>query len=286
MSNNIMNFILAGLGNWFNDYSFIEKAIIQADQSGFDGALLPDHYMWGNVPWHSRSDTNTTLETWIAISYLLAKTNQIKIGTLVTPIPFRPPAILAKMISTADNLSGGRTIFGVGAGWSQVEFEGYSEWSNPGVRVNKTYEGLDLIIKLWTEKEVNFDGKYYRAKGAVLEPKPLQKPHPKILFGSRGTRMLRLAGQYGDICFFPPWPGSDPEEMKQIILKSARNYNRVDKVSFMVGEMRPIDTEEYFSKVEQAVDLGASYFLASFQRSENFEDEMRKFVNDVMPSFK
>ena len=67
------------------------------------------------------------------------------------------------------------------------------------------------MIKLWTEDEVNFEGKYYQAKGAVLDPKPIQKPYPKILFGSRGTRMLKLAGQYGDICFFPPWPGSNPD---------------------------------------------------------------------------
>ena len=66
-----MKFILAGLGNWYNDYIFIESAIIEADKSGFDGAILPDHYMWGTVPWIPRSDTNTTLETWIAI-FLLA----------------------------------------------------------------------------------------------------------------------------------------------------------------------------------------------------------------------
>ncbi|MCW4033098.1 MAG: LLM class flavin-dependent oxidoreductase [Candidatus Bathyarchaeota archaeon] len=281
-----MKFILAGLGNWFNDYRLIEKAILQADRYEFDGALLPDHYMWGNVPWIPRSDTNKTLETWMTISYLLAKTEHIKIGTLVTPIPLRPPSVLAKMISTADNLSGGRTIVGVGAGWSQIEFEGYSEWNSPSIRVNKTYEGLELMIKLWTENEVNFEGKYYRAKGAVLDPKPVQKPYPKILFGSRGKRMLKLAGQYGDICFFPPWPGSDPDEMKQIVIDAAHLHNRIDKISFMLGEMRPIDIEEYFAKVEKALDSGADYFLASFQRSEELLDTIRKFAEDIIPSFK
>ncbi|MHA2132103.1 MAG: LLM class flavin-dependent oxidoreductase, partial [Promethearchaeota archaeon] len=208
----MMKFILGGLGNWYDDYSFTEKAVIEADKYGFDGAIIPDHYMWGKLPWHPRPDTNRTLESWITITYLLAKTENIKIGTLVSPIPFRPPGVLAKMIATADVLSGGRTIVGVGAGWSQIEFEGYSEWNGPSIRVDKTYEGLDLMVQLWTKDKVNFEGKYYQAKGAVLDPKPLQKPYPKILFGSRGTRMLKLTGQYGNICFLPPWPGSNLED--------------------------------------------------------------------------
>ncbi|MHA2289691.1 MAG: LLM class flavin-dependent oxidoreductase [Promethearchaeota archaeon] len=282
-----MKFILGGLGNWYNDYTFIEEAVIAADKcGGFEGAILPDHYMWGKLPWHDRPDSNKTLDTWITITHLLAKTKKIKIGTLVTPIPFRPPSMLAKMVSTADVLSGGRTLFGAGAGWSQIEFEGYSEWNGPKVRVNKTYEGLDLITQLWTKEEVNFEGKYYQAKGAVLDPKPLQKPYPKIIFGSQGTRMLKLAGQYGNICFLPPWPGKKPEDMKQIVKESAKLHNRADRVTFMGGEMMPTDIGEYPSKVEQAADSGASYFLVSFPRTPSLADTIKKFAEEIIPSFK
>ena len=281
-----MKFILGGLGNWYNDYPFTEKAVIAADDNGFDGAILPDHYMWGELPWHKRPDSNRTLETWITISHLLGKTVKIKIGTLVTPIPFRPPSILAKMISTADVLSGGRTMVGVGAGWSQIEFEGYSEWNSPSIRVDKTYEGLDLMIQLWTKSEVNFEGKYYRAKGAILDPKPLQKPYPKLIFGSRGTRMLKLAGQYADICFIPPWPGANPDEMKQIVVETARLHNRTEELEFMVGEMGPSDIGEYPTKVEQAVNSDAGYFLASFQRSLKMTDTIKKFAEEIIPSFR
>ena len=113
---------------------------------------------------------------------------------------------MAKMVATLDNLSIGRVIFGVGAGWSQEEFDGYSEWNSNKVRVDKTQEGLELMIKLWTEDEVTFDGTHYNAKNAVLEPKPVQKPYPNLLFGGSGTRMLALAGRYGNIVFIPP-PG-------------------------------------------------------------------------------
>ncbi|MHA2181333.1 MAG: LLM class flavin-dependent oxidoreductase [Promethearchaeota archaeon] len=282
----MMKFILGGLGNWYDDYPLTEKAVIEADKYDFNGAIFPDHYMWGELPWHKRPDSNKTLETWITISHLLAKTEKINIGTLVTPIPFRPPGILAKMISTADVLSGGRTIVGVGAGWSQIEFEGFSEWNSPKVRVDKTYEGLDLMIQLWTKEKVDFEGKYYQAKGAILDPKPLQKPYPKILFGSRGERMLKLAGQYANICFIPPWPGSNPEEMKQTVTEAARLHNRTQELEFMAGNMGPTDIGEYPTKIEEAVNSGAGYFLVSFQRSPNITDTIQKFAEEIIPSFR
>ena len=104
----------------------IISSIVDAGSPGFDGAVMPDHYMWGTRNWGMSLDDYITLETWITLTYLVAKTDKIRLGTLVTPIPFRPPSILAKMISTLDILSKGRVVFGVGAGWSQPEFEGYS----------------------------------------------------------------------------------------------------------------------------------------------------------------
>lgn len=77
-----------------------------------------------------RTGSVSTLDSWVMLSYLAAKTGRVKLGTLVTPISFRPPGILAKMVATLDVLSSGRTFLGVGAGWSQMEFEAYSEWSD------------------------------------------------------------------------------------------------------------------------------------------------------------
>jgi len=183
-----MKFFLSGLGNFSNNLSIISEAVVEGDKLGFDGALMPDHYMWGQMHFMRRSrgenhpgannmhrsggghpsnvmrrrmggsfhsmSNNSTLETWVTLSYLAGKTEQIRLGTLVTPIPFRPPGILAKMLSTLDILSKGRVVLGVGAGWSQPEFEGYSEWDEPKIRVDKTKEGLELMIKLWTQDEV------------------------------------------------------------------------------------------------------------------------------------
>ncbi len=139
----------------FANWKQVQTAAVEADQLGFWGFVLPDHYMWG-----ADRGGNSTFETWTALTYLAAKTEKIRLGTLVTPIPFRPPGMLAKTVSTLDLLSNGRTILGVGAGWSQTEFEGYSEWNSNRIRVDKTREGLDLILKLWTQEEVDFKGKF------------------------------------------------------------------------------------------------------------------------------
>ena len=284
-----MEFYLSGLGNLYPNLELIESAIIEADGLGFDGALMPDHYMWGEMRGGYRMPNGySTLETWVTLTYLAGKTDGISLGTLVTPLPFRHPGVLAKMLSTLDVLSGGRVVLGVGAGWSQVEFEGYSEWGGAKYRVDKTVEALKLMIRLWTEDEVTFKGRFYDVRGAVLDPKPVQMPHPRLLFGSTGDRMLRLTGRYADICFVPPWASHRREEIRSKVMEAAAGANRAGEVSFMVGDMGargPYDPKEYASKVEGAIDWGASYYTTAFPRDSLIES-MRRFAEDVMPSYR
>ncbi len=284
-----MQFFLSGLGNLYPNLELIKSAIIEADGLGFDGALMPDHYMWGEMSGgHRMPNAYSTLETWVTLTYLAGKTEEISLGTLVTPLPFRHPGMLAKMLSTLDVLSGGRVVLGVGAGWSQVEFEGYSEWGGPKYRVDKTIEALKLMLRLWTEDEVTFKGRFYDVKGAVLDPKPVQKPYPRLLFGSTGDRMLRLTGRYADICFIPPWASHQREEIRSKVLEAAAGAKRAGEVSFMAGDMGargPYDSREYARKVEAAVESGASYYNTAFPRDSLIEG-MRRFAEDVMSSYK
>jgi len=195
------------------------------------------------------------------------------------------------MLSTLDVLSNGRVVLGVGAGWSREEFEGYSEWNEAKIRVDKTQEGLELIIKLWTQDEVTHHGKYYRAKAAVLEPKPLQKPYPQLLFGGSGNRMLKLAGKYADICLIPPFSQTPNfyEKAKAIVLKAAEGANRKNKIEFMSGFMgsrEPFSIKRNFERIEAAIKNGASYFLISFPQNKNLNHVMKEFAMEVMPSYK
>lgn len=108
-----MRFFFAGLGNFHRSWKLIEEAVPIADDLGFYGVLFPDHFMWNRDRMPER---NSTLDTWTAISYLAAKTRRLMLGTLVTPIPLRPPGVLARTVATVDVISSGRAILGVGAG--------------------------------------------------------------------------------------------------------------------------------------------------------------------------
>jgi alkanesulfonate monooxygenase SsuD/methylene tetrahydromethanopterin reductase-like flavin-dependent oxidoreductase (luciferase family) len=276
-----MKFILQA-GNWITDWKLIESAVPEADGLGFWGFVMPDHYMWG-----PDRGGDSTLETWITLTYLAAKTNQLHLGTLVTPIPFRPPGMLAKELATLDGISGGRALLGVGAGWSETEFRGYSTWDSPKVRVDKTLEGLELILKLWTDKgKVDWHGTYYSASGAVLDPKPAQMPHPPLLFGGVGKRMLRMAGKYADICLVPPWTQIGAEGSKRLVLESARKNGREDKIGFasLSFSRERYDQKEASKLVGEARDHGAQFFIMGFPR-QNYSESMKDFAREVMPSF-
>ena len=292
-----MKFILGSWGNWYSGWETVKKVVPEADDLRYWGFVMPDHYMWG-----PQMGGNSTLDTWIVLTYLAAKTEKIRLGTLVTPIPFRPPSVLAKMVSTLDVISNGRTIFGVGAGWSQTEFEGYSSWDEPKTRVDKTIEGLELILKLWDSTKpsspVNFDGKYYSAKGAVLEPKPIQKPYPLLLFGGTAPRMFRLAGRYADICLIPPWlPPEKADEAKQTTLKEAKRHDRHAKISFaeilreaMADSPQSAppryDIQSYSKGVERVRNSGNEYVIIPvFGPYDVVSNIVNDFGRQIIPSY-
>ena len=280
-----MKFVL-GLTNWPEHWELTNRAAVKAEELGFWGLSMPDHYVRGG-------GTNAgTLDSWFALAHLASKTKLIHVGTMVTPIPLRPPALLAKMVATVDVISNGRTFLGVGAGWLRREFEAYSEWNESSVRVSKTEEGLKLIRDLWTKEKVDFLGKYYRVGGGVLEPKPIQKPHPPLLFGGSGPRMLRFAGKYGEIVFLPPDLKLGFAEAKNMVLDSAKESKRTGKISFATGS--PVHEsgrgpaeyipERFQRAVLEAQKNGCEYF--DFSVPENgLLDSMSDFAKNVIPSF-
>jgi F420-dependent oxidoreductase-like protein len=164
-----------------------------ADEAGFDHLWAFDHLasIGGGGP------DRPVLEGWGLLSAMAAVTNRVRIGLLVTGNTYRHPAVLAKLATTADHLSGGRLEFGVGAGWSELEHRmlGIDGLDH---RVGRLSEALRVIRSLWTEERTNFAGRYYRLTDAISNPKPVQKPHPPILIGAGGETMLRLTARYAD----------------------------------------------------------------------------------------
>ena len=267
------------LGNLSSELRLNLEAVRKADSLGIDGFVLPDHYM--------TPQGKETLDSWVALAYFAAVTDHIRLGTLVTPIPLRPPQLLAKMVSTVDVLSGGRSFLGVGAGWSREEFEAYSRWDGPGTRTEKVDEAVALIKRLWTEPSVDFEGDHYKVKGAILLPKPVQKPHPPLLFGGKGPRMLDLAGKYADICYIPQKEPEDFLAAKAEVTKASIRYRRPSVPSFacFVGLKAPDQKDEFIGRVARAVELGVSYVVTGVEKEDDYLVSLTLIAKDVMPSF-
>jgi alkanesulfonate monooxygenase SsuD/methylene tetrahydromethanopterin reductase-like flavin-dependent oxidoreductase (luciferase family) len=125
-------------------------------------------------------------------------TQNVRMGLLVTGITYRNPALLAKLATTVDHLSGGRLEFGIGAAWAANEHEMYAI---PGLdhRVGLLSEGLQVVKMLWTQERTNFDGRYYQMRNGVANPKPVQRPHPPIWIGAGGPSTLRLTARHADV---------------------------------------------------------------------------------------
>ena len=131
---------------------------------------------------------------------LSAKTEKIRIGTLVICNSYRNPALLAKTLSTIDHISNGRLEIGYGAGWMEPEYKAYGyEFPSMGTRLKMFEEGLHIMKAMFTEKRATFEGRHYKINEAICNPKPVQKPHPPITIGGSGEKiMLKLVARFAD----------------------------------------------------------------------------------------
>jgi alkanesulfonate monooxygenase SsuD/methylene tetrahydromethanopterin reductase-like flavin-dependent oxidoreductase (luciferase family) len=150
-------------------------------------------------------------EGWTLLSALAAQTGRLRLGLLVTSNRFRPPAMLAKIATTVDIVSGGRLDFGIGAGsrpsipWARREYEAHGlPYDDFAHSVGSLAEACTVIRRLWTEeKPFDFDGSYVHLTGAFGNPKPVQRPHPPIVIGGRATATLRVVAEHADVWNIP-----------------------------------------------------------------------------------
>lgn len=165
-----------------------------ADEARFDHCWAMDHL----ASIGSIGEDRPIFDGWELLAGMAMATTHVRIGLLVTGITYRNPALLAKIATTVDHLSGGRLEFGIGAAWAANEHEMYGI-SGLDHRVGLFSEGLQVIRSLWTEERTNFDGRYYKMSNAVANPKPIQKPYPPIWVGSGGPTMLKLTARHADV---------------------------------------------------------------------------------------
>lgn len=171
------------------------SACLEFEALGYDSVWLNDH-LYGIPGPHL-----PILEAWTTLSAVGAVTGRVKLGTLVSPVGFRNPALLAKMAATLDNITDGRVIVGLGGGWFEMEFSGYGIAFPPlPQRLRQLDEAVTLMKRMWVEEQPSFSGKHFKTERVYCEPKPVQRPHPPVLIGGGGERvLLRLAARHADI---------------------------------------------------------------------------------------
>ena len=165
------------------------------EEAGLEGLFRSDHY----VSIFDEAKLGS-LDAWAVLCGLAAVTERIRLGTMVSPATFRHPSLLAKMVATADHISGGRAELGMGAGWFEREHTAYGfAFPSTRERMAMLTEQLEIVLGEWTEAEFTFDGALYSVEGLRALPRPLQQPHPPLIIGgSGGRRSLSLAARWAD----------------------------------------------------------------------------------------
>jgi probable F420-dependent oxidoreductase len=171
----------------------IRGAAVRAEQLGYDSVWVSDHVV---VPHANVVNFGETIfDPLVTLAVVAGATSRVRLGTTVLIVPYRNAVVTAKMISSLDALSGGRVVFGIGAGWVAAESAilgvPFAE------RGPMTDEYLRAMRELWTSPAPSFSGKYTQFSGLVFEPKPVQKPHPPIWVGGHSRAALRRAAEFG-----------------------------------------------------------------------------------------
>jgi F420-dependent oxidoreductase-like protein len=177
-----------------------------AEEAGFSRLVVVDH-VW---QFGGGSPDKEMLEAYTSLGYLAAVTSRAELLTLVTAATYRPPGLLAKMVTTLDVLSGGRAWLGIGAGapFGDAEATGLGLPFPPvAERFERLEEALQVCLQMWSKDDGPYDGRHYHLGRTLNSPQPLRRPHPPILIAGSGERKtLRLVAQYADACNLFPGP--------------------------------------------------------------------------------
>jgi len=220
---------------------------------GLEGLWAPDHFMLGP---HAEE-----YEVWTMLTTLAERTDDVDVGSLVNSVTYRNPSLLAKMATTLDILSEGRLRLGLGAGWHDEEHAAYGfDFPDVGTRIDWLEESVQIAKAMFTEDEPTFHGDHFQIENALNEPKPVSDPHPPIVIGGAGPRMLRLIAAHAD-------------EWNVEISARARGK----PIEFKVKKF-----DEYLEEAGRDPDDVERSWLAHILVCED-EDELAEYVDRIFP---
>ncbi|HWW44476.1 MAG TPA: TIGR03621 family F420-dependent LLM class oxidoreductase [Acidimicrobiia bacterium] len=229
----------------------------EVEDLGYSTLFVPDHFI------------DTEMAPMVAISFAAAVTERLRVGMLVLGNDYKHPAVAAKEAATVDLLSDGRLEFGLGAGWMQTDYEALGlAYDSPKVRIERLAEALAVVKGAWGDEPFDFTGPSYTIRAYNGIPKPVQRPHPPILVGGGGPRLLRLAGREADIV------GINPNLRAGAITNDAIKTSLADETSQKIAWVR----EGAGSRFDD-LELQIRYFLAAIT------DDARGLAEGLAPSF-
>ena len=237
---------LVGISDPVEAFETMTRVAVEAETLGFDSIWLYDHFHTVPTP-----TQEVTFEAWTSTAALARDTKRVRIGQMVTCNGYRNPALLAKMASTVDVLSHGRLDFGIGAGWNEQEFRAYGyDFPDGPTRLKQLRDAVQIILKMWSDEQAEYEGQYLSVHGAINQPKGTQKPHIPLLIGGGGEKVtLKLVAQYGDACNIGHL---DPEglQRKFAIIKQhcenvGRDYNSIHRTVLFNCAIAETDDEAW-----------------------------------------
>jgi F420-dependent oxidoreductase-like protein len=175
-------------------WSELQRLGRHAEQTGWDGLWIPDHFMGAG-----RQANGSFLECWSVLAALAVAVPRVRLGSLVSGNTYRHPAVLANVAAAVDQVSGGRVVLGLGAGWQRNEHTKYGiEFSDITGRMDRLEEACHVIRALTTEERATWEGRYYHLEDAPMNPKPVQQPLPLLVGGAGERRTMRIAAKFAD----------------------------------------------------------------------------------------
>ena len=237
-----------------------------AEGAGFTRLWISDHLFLAKD-----AVATDCLEAWTLLAALAVRTERIRIGPMVTSQSYRNPALLAKIAAGVDRMSGGRLDFGLGAGWKELEYGAYGyQFPDAPTRVTQMIETLEICTRMWNEERATYHGKHYRIADALCSPKPLQRPLPIWIGGSK-PRVMRAAARYGhafNITVSAAIPAELPDRLRD--LDDACRANKRDPKTLLrsafliacVGKTRE-RAESLVDRLAERAKMDRASFLAA-----------------------
>lgn len=243
-----------------------------AEEQGFAAVYVPDHFA-NEPPGTGRLDDALLPEAIAVLAGIAASTQRVRVGGHVLCNLFRHPMLTAQAMGTIDQISGGRAVLGLGAGWTKNEFE-MSGIDFPDIkpRLRMLDEATRIIKSLWTEKRTTFEGEFYRLDDAFLAVQPVTRPHPPVLLGGSGKGLLRIAAREADIVNIIVDTGKAGTALPSEIAKLTEDGFRA-KVDFV---------REEAEKHRRTVQLSATVFIPYLAES---EEEAQKMADGLAGGF-